>query len=124
MNDAWVWWLFAIGLAVGAATVWFVRGTIAREEDDLAADERSLEAGWVADTIERAGGVAPVPLVEQVLELHHDYLHRSPPYLAGDPPEVDGPEAGGPQVDGAEASSPEPDPGATVPPWPPAESAS
>jgi hypothetical protein len=109
VNDAWVWWLFAIGLAVGAATVWFVRGTIVRKEDDLAVDERSLEAGWVADTIERSGGVAPVQLVEQVLELHRDYVRSSPPYLAGDPPQVSGPEA---------------DAGATAPPWPPAASAS
>ena len=115
MNDAWVWWLFAIGLAVGAATVWFVRGTIAREEDDLATDERSLEAGWVAGTIERSGGVAPVPLVEQVLELHRDYLRSSPPYFAGDPPQV----SDAPQVSGPEADSE-----ATAPPWPPAASAS
>jgi hypothetical protein len=94
MNDAWVWWLFAIGLVIGAAAVWFIRGTLAREDEDLALDERALEAEWVADTIERSGGVAPVPLVEQVLELHRDYLHSAPPYLAGDPPVVTAAEQG------------------------------
>jgi hypothetical protein len=88
MNDAWVWWLFAVGLVVGAAVLWLVRGAIARQDEDLASDERALEAQWVAEIIEQSGGVAPVLLVEQVLELHRLYLRRPAPHLVGEPPTI------------------------------------
>jgi hypothetical protein len=78
MNDEFSWWFLLVGLAIGVAITWFVRGTLAREEDDVAADERMLEAAWIADAIERAGGIAPAALVSQVLELHRDYLRATP----------------------------------------------
>jgi hypothetical protein len=78
MNDEFTWWFLLVGLTIGVAVTWFVRGTLARSEDDVAVEERGVEAEWISETIERAGGIAPAALVGQVLELHRHYLRAAP----------------------------------------------
>ena len=80
MNDEYAWWFLVVGLAVGGALVWLVRGQMARQEDDVAEAERAPEAEWISRTIERAGGIAPADLVAQVLSLHRSYLHEADPF--------------------------------------------
>jgi len=80
MNDQYAWWFLVVGLAVGGALVWLVRGQMAREEDDVADSERAPEAEWISQAIERAGGIAPTDLVAQVLLLHRSYLREADPF--------------------------------------------
>jgi hypothetical protein len=77
MNDGFAWWLLVLGIAIGVAVVWLIMLRLPRSEADLDADELSREAGWISRTIRAYGGVAPEPLVEEVLELHHEYLKGS-----------------------------------------------
>lgn len=71
-------WLLIVGLAAGAVVTWLVVGTISRNDDDLAAEERASEAAWIAQTIEEHGGRAPLTLVDQILTLHRRYLKGGP----------------------------------------------
>jgi hypothetical protein len=80
MNGQYAWWFLVVGLCVGGALVWLVRGQMAREEDDVAESERVPEAQWISRTIERAGGIAPADLVVQVLALHRSYLRDADPF--------------------------------------------
>ena len=82
-------WLLIVGIAAGAAVMWLVIGTLARNDDEVDAAERQLEAGWIAETIEHHGGRAPVTLIEQVLALHRRYLQGGPgiPVPQGEPEE-------------------------------------
>ncbi len=80
MNGEYAWWFLVVGLVVGGALVWLVRGQMAREEDDVAESERQPEADWISRTIERAGGIAPADLVSQILSLHRDYLRDADPF--------------------------------------------
>lgn len=91
MGDPWGWWLFFVGLAIGIAGYWLVSGRVQRADDDVAADERVNEAGWISRTIASWGGEAPADLVEQVLDLHRRYLAGAAPLLAPDEPVADQP---------------------------------
>ena len=84
MNDEYAWWFLVVGLAVGGALVWLVRGQMARQEDDVAESERAPEAEWISRTIERAGVIAPADLVAQVLSLHRSYLREADPFEPAD----------------------------------------
>ena len=79
MIEAWEAWLLIVGLAIGAATTAVLLVRLPRGEDDIDAFERRAEAAWIADTIERYGGVAPTSLVEEVLDLHQAYLRVQRP---------------------------------------------
>ena len=74
MNDQFAWWLLILGIAIGVGLVWLVTGRLPREDADVDDDERALEAAWISRTIAAAGGAAPEPLVEEILELHRRYL--------------------------------------------------
>jgi hypothetical protein len=74
MNDGYLWWLVVLGIAIGAAVVWLTAVRLPRRDDDVSGPERAAEARFIAATIERDGGVAPVELVDEVLELHAAYL--------------------------------------------------
>lgn len=87
MNGEYAWWFLIVGLCVGAAAVWFVRGSLAREEEDVSVREREVEAGWISRTIEDAGGIAPADLVAQVLALHRAYLREAEPFEVEQPDE-------------------------------------
>jgi hypothetical protein len=83
MNDGYLWWLVVLGIAIGAAVVWLTAVRLPRKDDDVTVPERALEARWIAATIERDGGVAPVELVDEVLELHSAYLASGGSLAAG-----------------------------------------
>jgi hypothetical protein len=74
MIDGWALWLLLVGLAIGAAGTGVMLVRLPRADDDIGQAERRSEAGWIADTIQGHGGVAPVSLVEEVLDLHGAYL--------------------------------------------------
>ena len=123
MNDEYTWWFLIVGLCVGGALVWLVRGQLAREEADVADTERGPESRWISRTIERAGGIAPADLVAQVLALHRSYLRDADPFEAGldgdapdegtDDPAAFAPAAFAPATGGTVTGEPEAgDPGA------------
>ena len=75
MNDGFSWWLVVLGIAVGIGLVWLFTVRLPVSESDIDAEETVEEAGWISETIESWGGVAPAPLVQEVLELHQRYLN-------------------------------------------------
>jgi hypothetical protein len=77
MIEGWVLWLVVVGVAVGAAVAWLLLVRLPRDEAEVDARERQVEAAWIAATIEYHGGVAPQTFVEEVLELHQAYLATS-----------------------------------------------
>jgi hypothetical protein len=97
VGEAWGWWLFFVGLALGIAGYWLVSGRVQRADDDVAADERANEATWISRTVASWGGEAPADLVEQVLDLHRRYLGGAAPLLTPDeqPAPDDAPASGG-----------------------------
>jgi len=74
MNDSFQWWLVIVGIGVGVGLAWIVMGRLARSDDDVSDEERRVEAAWISRSIASYGGVAPTPLVEEILELHRHYL--------------------------------------------------
>ena len=74
MSEQYIVWALIVGVVIGAALYWFALGRLPRETDDVTPKERVAEAGWISRTIEHRGGVAPVDLVEEVLDLHSAYL--------------------------------------------------
>ncbi len=112
VGEAWGWWLFFVGLALGIAGYWLVSGRVQRADDDLAADERANEAAWISRTVASWGGEAPADLVAQVLDLHRRYLGGSAPLLAPEeppPPEEPQEPAGIPGSGAADATDVEGD---------------
>jgi hypothetical protein len=88
MIEAWEAWLLVVGLAIGGATTAVLLVRLPRREDDVDARERRAEAAWISATIDRYGGVAPVSLVEEVLDLHQAYLQlQRPPMVPPAPPD-------------------------------------
>jgi hypothetical protein len=75
VNDSYIWWLLILGIGIGVALVWLVLVRMPREEGDVDAIERDAEASWISRTIESDGGIAPEPLVAEILELHQAYLN-------------------------------------------------
>ena len=74
MSEQYIVWALVVGVVVGAAIYWFALGRLPRTTDDLTPAERVAEAGWISRGIEDRGGVAPVDLVEEVLDMHSTYL--------------------------------------------------
>jgi hypothetical protein len=88
MSEQYIVWALIVGVVVGAALYWFALGRLPRETDDITPTERVAEAGWISRTIERRGGVAPMDLVEEVLDLHSAYL-SGPALEVADEPAVE-----------------------------------
>lgn len=88
MSEQYIVWALIVGVVVGAALYWFALGRLPRVTDDITPKERMVEAGWISRTIEHRGGVAPVDLVEEVLDLHSAYL-SGPALEVTDEPAVD-----------------------------------
>ncbi len=80
-----MWWLVLVGLGVGVALTWLSVVRLPRQEYDVEADEREEEAALIAATIESRGGVCPVPLALEVLDLHQEYLGSPGPSASGYP---------------------------------------
>ena len=74
MIEAWVLWVFLVGLVAGGVVTGLLLVRLPRAEDDVGSAERPAEAAWIGAVIERGGGVAPASLVEEVLDLHQVYL--------------------------------------------------
>lgn len=78
MVEQYLIWVLLLGIALGAAGTWFVIGRLPRRTDDVSAPELVAESEWISQTIDQRGGAAPVPLVEEVLELHVEYIGGEP----------------------------------------------
>lgn len=80
MIAAFDWWLLIVGIVGGAGLVWLVTGDLRRNEEDLADDERAIEAAWISDSI-GSGRRLDEATVDEVLRLHRVYLASTPPDL-------------------------------------------
>lgn len=76
MTEQYIGWALVLGLAIGGALVWFAIGRLPRGGEEIPQAERRAEAEWISRTIAKRGGVAPADLVEEVLDLHGEYLDR------------------------------------------------
>ena len=76
MTEQYIGWALVLGLAIGGALVWLAIGRLPRSGEEIPLEERKSEAAWISRTISGRGGVAPPDLVEEVLELHTEYLER------------------------------------------------
>jgi hypothetical protein len=76
VTEQYIGWALVVGLAIGGALVWFAIGRLPRSGEEITPEERVAEAAWISRTIEERGGAAPADLVEEVLELHGEYLER------------------------------------------------
>jgi hypothetical protein len=76
MTEQYIGWALVLGLAIGGAMVWFAIGRLPRGGHETPPEERAAEAEWISRTIESRGGTAPADLIEEVLDLHADYLDR------------------------------------------------
>ncbi len=76
MTEQFIGWALMLGLVVGGMLVWFAVGRLPRSGEEIPEDERAAEAAWISQTIVERGGNAPPELVQEVLELHVDYLDR------------------------------------------------
>ena len=76
MTEQYIGWALVVGLAIGGALVWFAIGRLPRSGEEVPPKERAAEAEWISRTINKRGGMAPNDLVEEVLELHAEYLER------------------------------------------------
>ena len=76
MTEQYVGWALLVGLAIGGALVWFAIGKLPRSGEEIPPEERAVETAWISETINSRGGMAPQDLVEEVLELHAEYLER------------------------------------------------
>jgi hypothetical protein len=76
--EQYLFWILLLGIVLGVAGAWFVIGRVPRRSDDTSPEELRAEADWISRTINRRGGVAPVGLVEEVLELHQGYMTGEP----------------------------------------------
>lgn len=77
MTEQYVGWALLVGLAIGGALVWFAIGKLPRSGEEIPPEERAVEAARISQTINSRGGMAPQDLVEEVLELHAEYLERA-----------------------------------------------
>ena len=76
MTEQYIGWALVLGLAVGGVLVWFAVGRLPRSGEEVPPEERSAEAAWISRVIDERGGTAPPDLVEEVLDLHVEYLDR------------------------------------------------
>jgi hypothetical protein len=84
MTEQYIVWALIVGIALGAALYWFAFGRLPRRTEDISVAERAAEAAWISQTISERGGYAPADLVDEILELHAEYLVG--PALAPDEP--------------------------------------
>jgi hypothetical protein len=106
MNAEFNWWLLIVGLAVGAGLVWLVLADWSRNEEDVAAEERSAEAAWIAQAMAWRGTPIDTAAAEEVLDLHRTFLRQT----SGDAAVMEGdPETGETGDDGWTADEAAPD---------------
>ena len=78
MVEQYLVWALLVGIGVGAGAMWFALGRLPRRTDDVAPEELAAEAEQISRTIAERGGVAPAALVEEILELHLEYMADEP----------------------------------------------
>lgn len=88
MNDGFAWWLVVLGIAIGVGLVWLFLVRLPRTESDVDDAELVAEAEWISHTIESYGGLAPQALVEEILEMHRQYLATGAPAVPSEPANV------------------------------------
>ena len=76
MTEQYIGWALIVGLAIGGALVWFAIGRLPRGGEEIPPQERAAEAAWISRVINDRGGLAPPDLIEEVLDLHAEYLDR------------------------------------------------
>ena len=79
------WWLLVVGAVAGVAITWLVLADSHRREDELAEEELTAEAGWIARTLPSS---PERDIVERVLRAHRRYLGFAPPDTFVDPAEL------------------------------------
>ncbi len=79
MNAEFDWWLLLVGIVGGAGLAWLLLADARRRDDELAEDERQLEADWIATAFREAGRRIDPSMVEDVLRLHRAYLEGPAP---------------------------------------------
>ncbi|HKF85679.1 MAG TPA: hypothetical protein VKB30_07825 [Candidatus Limnocylindrales bacterium] len=70
------WWLLIAGVLAGGLLTWLVLADTTRHEREIADEELSAEAAWIARAV---GGRVDAPLAEDVLRAHRRYLGFPPP---------------------------------------------
>ncbi|MDP8904993.1 MAG: hypothetical protein M3N29_06725 [Chloroflexota bacterium] len=90
MTEQYIVWALIVGISLGVALYWFAFGRLPRRSEDISAEERAAEAARISQAIAQRGGFAPPDLVEEVLELHSEYLAGRPMDTAGRPTTDDG----------------------------------
>jgi hypothetical protein len=79
------WWLLIVGAVAGVALTWLVLADSHRREEELAEEELTAEAGWIARTLPDG---LDRDQVEHVLRAHRRYLGFPPPDTFVDPAEL------------------------------------
>ena len=88
VNAEFSWWLLIVGLVLGAALTWLVIAETTRTDADLTDTEQRGEALWIASVLTSSGRPTDDARVEEILQLHREYLAAPPP---DDPPTGDAP---------------------------------
>jgi hypothetical protein len=83
VNAEFSWWLLIVGLVLGAALTWLVIAESTRTDADLTETEQRGEALWIASVLTSSGRPTDDARVEEILQLHREYLSAPPP---DDPP--------------------------------------
>ena len=83
VNAEFSWWLLIVGLVLGAALTWLVIAETTRTDADLTDTEQRGEALWIASVLTSSGRPTDDVRVEEILQLHREYLAAPPP---DDPP--------------------------------------
>jgi hypothetical protein len=79
VNAEFNWWLIIVGLVLGAALTWLVLAESTRRDADLTESEQRGEALWIASVLTSTGRPTEGADVEEILQLHREYLAAPPP---------------------------------------------
>ncbi len=83
MSTDFNWWLLVVGVVVGGALTWLVLADSRRHEDEIAEEELTAEAGWIARILNDPQ--MDTDQVDRVLRAHRRYLGFTPPDTLVDP---------------------------------------
>jgi hypothetical protein len=105
MSTDFNWWLLVVGVVIGGALTWLVLSDSRRHEDELAEEELTAEAGWIARILNDP--LMDTDHVDRVLRAHRRYLGFTPPDTLVDPASLEAQErkhepGGDPEVNEAQ----------------------